>query len=125
MPTTSQIKVFSDLIAWQKAHELVLMTYMLTKSFPKEELFCLTSQMRRCSVSISSNIAEGFSRRSQNDKNHFNTMSLGSVTELQNQFFIAHDLKYIDENKFEKAFSLSIEVHKLVNSLIFLLNSTD
>lgn len=118
MSSASSIKFFTDLIAWQKAHKLVLLTYALTKNFPKEELFCLTNQMRRCCVSISSNIAEGFSRRSQNDKNHFNIMALGSVTELQNQLIIAKDLGYIPESTFTETFDLSIEVHKLTNSLI-------
>ena len=58
-----KIKSFSDLIAWQKGHRLVLMVYEATKSFPKEEIFGITSQMRRCSISITSNIAEGFSRK--------------------------------------------------------------
>ena len=118
MPSTSSIKLFTDLIAWQKSHRLVLVVYKLTKSFPKEELFCLTSQLRRCVISISSNIAEGFSRRTHNDKTHFNTMALGSVTELQNQLIIASDLGYIQKESFQMVFELTVEVHKLINSLI-------
>lgn len=63
------IKQFTDLIAWQKGHELVLLTYQFTKAFSKDETFGLVSQMRRCAVSITSNVAEGFSRQSYKEKN--------------------------------------------------------
>jgi four helix bundle protein len=64
-------KSFVDLVAWQKAHELVLSIYRLTRAFPKDELFCLTSQMRRAAVSVPANIAEGFKRRGRQDKLRF------------------------------------------------------
>lgn len=74
--------------------------------------------MRRCSVSITSNIAEGFSRSTLKDKNQFYFISLGSITELQNQLIISRDLKYIGEDTFKKLADQSVFVHKLVNGLI-------
>lgn len=113
-----KIKSFTDLKAWQEAYGLVLMIYQITKDFPKEELFGIISQMRRAAVSISSNIAEGFSRNSFKDKIRFYYMSQGSVTELQNQLFIAKGLKYIDQKSFNKTSNQTITVHKIINGLI-------
>ncbi|MDD5626597.1 MAG: four helix bundle protein [Patescibacteria group bacterium] len=79
-----KIKSFTDLDAWKEGHKLVLMVYEITKKFPKEEMFGLVSQMRRCVVSITSNIAEGFSRQTYKDKICFYSRAQGSVTELQN-----------------------------------------
>ena len=78
-----KIKTFRDLISWQEGHNLVLMIYEVTKTFPREEAFGLTTQLRRAAVSCTSNIAEGFSRLTANDKAHFYTMALGSLTEIQ------------------------------------------
>ncbi len=83
-----KLKSFTDLNAWKEGHKLVLMIYSTTKLFPKEEMFGLISQMRRCAISITSNIAEGFSRQSYKEKLQFYSMSLGSVTELQNQLLV-------------------------------------
>jgi len=113
-----KIRSFTDLDAWKEGHKLVLMTYEMTKSFPKEEIFGLTSQMRRCAVSITSNIAEGFSRRSYKEKIQFYSISLGSVTELQNQFLVARDVNYIKEDNFQRIAEKSVKVHKITNGLI-------
>lgn len=91
----SDIKSFQDLRAWQVCHELVLMVYKMTKQFPDEERFGLTSQIRRASVSITSNIAEGFSRFSYADKARFYQMAQASHAEVQNQLIIARDIGYI------------------------------
>ena len=115
---TNKIKEFTDLDAWKEAHRLVLMVYKQTNQFPKEEVFGLVSQMRRCSVSITSNIAEGFSRPSYKDKVRFYFVSLGSVTELQNQLLIARDISFIDAEDFKNVMDLSIKVHKIINGLI-------
>ncbi len=112
------IESFTDLNAWKEGHKLVLDIYSLTRKFPKEELFCLTSQMRRCVVSITSNIAEGFSRQTYKDKAHFYSISLGSTTELQNQIIISRDLDYFSKNEFEKIFDQTVIVHKIINVLI-------
>lgn len=114
----NKIKSFTDLKAWQEAYKLVLMIYKITKYFPKEELFGLINQMRRASVSISSNIAEGFSRDSFKDKIRFYYMSQGSVTEIQNQLFIAKGLNFINQETFTKISNQTITVHKIINGLI-------
>lgn len=97
---------------------MVLLTYAITKSFPKEEIFALVSQMRRCAVSITSNIAEGFSRQSYRDKAYFYSMALGSLTELQNQLLIAKDIGYLISEKFTELDLQSVKVHKILNGLI-------
>ncbi|MEX0881324.1 MAG: four helix bundle protein [Candidatus Saccharimonadales bacterium] len=118
MKQESSIKDFTDLTTWQKGHELVLTIYKLTIAFPDTERFGLMSQMRRSAVSITSNIAEGFSRRSFIDKKHFYVMAHGSLTELQNQLLIARDVEYISENDFKQTADLAVIVHKMLNGLI-------
>ena len=112
-----KIKSFTDLNAWREAHTLVLDVYAITKSFPKDELFALTSQMRRCVISIDSNIAEGFSRNSAKDKLQFYAIALGSVTEIQSQLLVARDLKYVPSEKFKKIADQTVLVGKLINGL--------
>lgn len=114
----SRIILFTDLIAWQNSHSLSLSIYRITESFPHHELFSLTNQMRRCSISITSNIAEGFSRKGKKEKQKFYFIALGSITELQNQLMLARDLGYIDLSKFNQVYQLTITSHKLVNGLI-------
>lgn len=94
------------------------MVYKITKEFPKEELFGLVSQMRRAAVSITSNIAEGFSRQSYKEKIQFYSMAQGSNTEIQNQLLIAKDINYISQENFNEITEQSITVHKLLNGLI-------
>jgi four helix bundle protein len=109
---------FTDLIAWQEAHKLVITIYKISKQFPKTESYILIDQMKRCVVSISSNIAEGFSRKSKKEKNQFYYTSLGSVTELQNQLLIAKDLSYMTKEVFYEVANQTIIVHKLSNGLL-------
>lgn len=112
------IKSFTDLNAWKEGHKLVLMVYKATKHFPKDEMFSLINQLRRAAVSITSNIAEGFSRQSYKEKVQFYSTALGSVTEVQNQLMIARDVGYLDEVEFSKIFQQTIVVNKLTNGLI-------
>lgn len=112
-----KIRSFTDLNAWREAHTLVLDVYAITKSFPKDELFALTSQMRRCVISIDSNIAEGFSRNSAKDKLQFYAIALGSVTEIQSQLLVARDLKYLPGEKFKKIAEQTVLVGKLINGM--------
>lgn len=113
-----KIQSFTDLDAWKEGHNLVLMVYRMTKQFPKDELFALTSQMRRCAVSITSNVAEGFSRQSSKEKVQFYSISLGSITELQSQLLIAKDVNYLEQEKFQEAAHQSVQVHKITGGLI-------
>lgn len=113
-----KITSFRMLDAWKEGHKLVLLVYRITKSFPKEEIFGLVSQMRRCAISITSNIAEGFSRQSYKEKVQFYAMALGSVTELQNQLLIARDVGFINQNTFQQLAEQTIIVHKIINGLI-------
>lgn len=113
-----KIKSFTQLNTWKKAHELVLKVYELTKSFPNDEVFGLSNQIRRAVVSITSNIAEGFSRHTYKEKVQFYSIALGSLTEVQNQLVIAKDLKYITKDQFLSIAELSITVNKLLNGLI-------
>ena len=93
-----KIKNFQDLRIWQKGIEVVRDTYILTKKFPKEELYALTSQMKRSAVSIPSNIAEGFRRYHNKEYKQFLYIALGSCAELETQIIIAKELNYIDDN---------------------------
>ena len=91
---TEPAKAFTDLIVWQKAHAFTLGTYALTQKFPRNEMFGLTSQMRRAAVSISANIAEGFKKRSQLDKVRFLNIAQGSLEECRYYLILAKDLGY-------------------------------
>lgn len=113
-----KIRSFTDLEAWKRGHKLTLEIYQVTKSFPKEELFGLTSQIRRSALSITSNIAEGFSRKSSKEKIQFYFIALGSTTELQNQLLLSRDIGYIDKDIFSRIADITVEVHKLINGLI-------
>jgi len=113
-----KIRSFTDLNAWKEAHSLVLMIYRTAKHFPQSERFGLSNQIQRAAVSISSNIAEGFSRRTQEEKNHFYFIAQGSNTEVQNQLLIARDIEYIDKVNFKKIADQTVTVSKLINGLI-------
>ncbi len=112
-----RIRTFTDLYAWQEGHKLVLMVYEETEKFPKKETFGLTGQMRRCAISITSNIAEGFSRSTNKDKRQFYSIAQGSLTELQNQLLIARDVGYLDEDDFQEIGSQTVVVSKLLSGL--------
>ena len=114
----ASVKSFKDLIVWQEGHKLALLVYVSTSQFPKEEIFALTSQMRRAAVSITSNIAEGFGRRQTKDKEHFYVMSRGSLDELISQIQLAFDLHYIDETIYEKLNAQSESAARLLNALL-------
>jgi len=106
-------KHFTELIVWQKAHQFVLNVYTLTKSFPKEELFGLTSQLRRASLSIAANIVEGYSKKGLKDKIRFLNISQGSLAECQYFLRLSRDLGYAEVTKLEIDLE---EVSKLLNA---------
>ena len=114
----SQIRSFTDLSTGKEAHKLVLMIYEVTRRFPNEEKFGLVNQLRRAIVSVTSNIAEGFSRNTNKEKVQFYYMALGSLTEVQNQLIIAKDITYLDKRQFEKLIQQVTTVSKLLNGVI-------
>ncbi len=108
---------FKELIVWKKAIELSTNIYKITENYPKSELFGMISQIRRSCVSISSNIAEGAGRGTVNEFNHFLNISMGSSCELDSLLNISLNLKYIDEEKFNKITEEINEVQKMIRGL--------
>lgn len=112
------MKTYRELIVWQKSMSLILSIYHETRSFPKEEVYGLTSQIRRSAVSIPSNIAEGYGRNHSCDYVRFLQIASGSLYEFQTQLEISFQLGYITREKYDEIDSLSIEVEKMLSSLI-------
>ena len=108
---------FEKLIAWQKSRELAMLIFTTTKNFPKDEIFGLTSQMRRCSISIASNLAEGSGRSSMKDKARFSEIAYSSSLELLNQLILSHDFEYVDENQYILIREKITEVNMLIDGL--------
>ena len=111
------IKSYKELIVWQKSIRLVKEVFILTDSFPKSELYGLTSQMRRAAISIPSNIAEGYGRKSPKEYAQFYSISYGSVLELETQLIIAQELQFTDPKKFDTVEALLEEVARMLNSM--------
>ena len=109
---------FEKLLVWQKGILLSKKVYCTTKKFPREELFGLTDQLKRSSVSISSNIAEGYGRNSRADYKRFLSIALGSVYELQTQMILSKELNFIDQNTFDEIISLSKEIDRMLYAMI-------
>ena len=108
------IKSFEDILAWQKAHQLALEVYRLTALYPRSEIFNLTSQTRRCAVSVPSNIAEGYRRNGKNDSLHFYNIAQASLEEMRYQLRLAKDLEYISEIQFIGVSKMAEEVSKVL-----------
>jgi four helix bundle protein len=122
MPISHKINNFTDLEVWKHGHHLVLDIYDATKSFPKFEIYGIISQLRRSASSITSNIAEGFSRYSFKDKIRFYYNSRGSISESENHILIARDIGYLDN---EKADGLLVKTNKIKQMLNGLIRSTE
>ncbi len=105
---------FKNIVVWQKAHEIVLDIYKITKSFPSAEMYGLTSQLRRSAASIATNIVEGYKRRSDKDFAHFLNMADGSLEETKYHILLAYDLKYMDKNNYESLSKLADEIGKML-----------
>ncbi len=114
-----KIQSYKDLIVWQRSIELVQSIYQLTTLFPKSELFGITSQMRRAVVSIPSNIAEGYARRSHKEYLQFFAIAYGSALELETQLIICEKLKLVSNDKFEPSQSLLEEVIKMLYVMVY------
>ena len=108
---------FQDLIVWQEAYKLTLMVYKLCKKFPEDERYGLTSQLKRAIVSVTSNIAEGFGRVGNKEKDNFYSIASGSLTESENQIIIAKGIGYISEDDYKGVMEQFIKTHKLLYGL--------
>ncbi len=108
------MQTYKDLIVWQKSIDLVLEIYNITKSFPNEEKFGLVSQMRRCSVSIPSNLAEGYARKNRRENAQYVNISFGSATELETQIIISKKLKFISDDRYRKIDQLLDEILRML-----------
>jgi len=111
------MKDFKNLKVWQKGINLVVNIYKVSENFPKEEIYGLTSQVRRSAVSIPSNIAEGSGRNSDKDFNRFLDISLGSSFELETQIIIAHELNFLSDNEFDNLTEKVQEEQKMITGL--------
>ena len=109
---------FHALTVWKKAHQLTLDVYQVTLAFPKEEMYGLTSQIRRASSSIAANIAEGCGRGSNAEFRQFLQIALGSASELEYHLLLARDLHYLNGTDYERLIGNAIEVKKMLNGLI-------
>jgi len=105
---------FEEVIAWQRAHSFVLAVYRITKGFPSEEVYGLTSQFRRAAVSVEANIAEGYKKLSKADKLRFMNISQGSIEECRDYLLLSRDLQYIDEQQFSELFVLMEDASKML-----------
>jgi carbamoyl-phosphate synthase large subunit len=111
------IRTFRDLLVWQKAILLAKTVYQITSTFPKEEKYGLTLQIRRAAVSVSSNIAEGHARQGR-EFAHFLSIARGSASEVESQLFLAVELGFVTLQAIESAISIAGEIHRMTASLV-------
>ncbi len=109
---------FRSLRVWEKAHKLTLDIHTSSKTFPREEMYGLTSQMRRSSASIGMNIAEGCCRKGNIEMGRFLQIAMGSASELEYQLLLAHDLEYLQNPDYEKLSTQAVEVKRMLSSLM-------
>ncbi|HLB61025.1 MAG TPA: four helix bundle protein [Patescibacteria group bacterium] len=119
------MKSYKELIVWQKSFQLVILVYKLTSKFPREEIYGLTSQVRRASVAIPSNIAEGFARKYRKEYIQFLSVAYGSGAELETQLLLSKELKYMSEEEYSKIILLLGEVMKMLNKMLLNLRNTN
>lgn len=113
-----KVKNYQELISWQRAMDLVEDVYRASRDFPREEIYALTSQIRRAAVSVPSNIAEGQGRRSTSDFLRHLSIAYGSLREVETQILISRRLKYISQAKLDEVMSRAGEVGRLLNGLM-------
>ena len=116
---------YKDLTVWQKSMTLARRIYEITTRYPEDERFGLVSQMRRCSVSIPSNIAEGYGRETEREHSHFLFISLGSSNELETQLILSYGFQYVGEQDYQEIVDLNSEVNKMLSSLIYKLRHSN
>jgi four helix bundle protein len=117
------MKDFRKLLVWEKAHQLTLAIYQLTRTFPREETYGLVSQIRRAASSIPSNIAEGCGREGDAELARFCLMARGSASELEYQILLSRDLKLIQSNEYEQLTEQTIEIKRMLTVLVQKLNA--
>jgi four helix bundle protein len=117
------MKDFRKLLVWEKAHQLTLAIYHVTGAFPRDEIYGLTSQMRRAASSVSSNIAEGCGREGDAELSRFCLMARGSASELEYQILLARDLKLIQPNEYETLTQQTVEIKRMLTVLVQKLNA--
>lgn len=118
MEDSNKIVSFEQLKVWQTAQEWAVLIYKVTKTFPNDEVYGMTSQLRRAVSSVSANIAEGFGRRTKNDKLHFYTMAYGSALETKNFIYLAQKLGYIDKVQLKIIIDSGTSVQRLLNAFM-------
>jgi four helix bundle protein len=116
MVDSNKITSFEDLTVWQESQVLAVSIYSITKSFPKEEQFGITNQLRRAASSISANIAEGFGRQTAKDKVHFYTMAYGSLLEVKSFLYLSNKLNYVVDDNLEILLKQCTDCQKLINA---------
>lgn len=119
-----KLSSYKELIVWQRSMQLAKEVFKLTSLFPKSELYGIIAQIRRAAVSIPSNIAEGYGRKSRNEFKQFLAVAYGSSLELETQLLLAQDLDFSIKENFVKSFSLLEEVLKMIYSMNIKLNAT-
>ena len=112
------MKDFKELRVWSKAHELTVSVYVITRTFPKDEMYGLTSQVRRSAASIGANIAEGCGRRSDGELCRFLQIARGSASETEYHLLLAKDLGLLSESDFRKAEQKVLEVQRMLTALV-------
>lgn len=112
------MKDFRELKVWKKAHDLTLNIYRATEGLPREELYGLTSQLRRASASIPANIAEGYGRSGDTELARFLQIAMGSASELEYHLLLAHDLNFLPTPDYDRLATQTVEVKRMLTSLI-------
>jgi four helix bundle protein len=112
------MKDFRQLQVWEKSHALVLELYRATRSFPREEIYGLVSQIRRCSASVAANIAEGCGRKGNGEFHRFLQIAAGSGSELDYHLLLARDLGYIDDGEYRRLIPRVVEIRRMLSALL-------
>ena len=110
----SHERFFHNLLIWKRSHQLTLDIYKISQYFPKDELLGLTSQIRRAVSSVATNIAEGCGRNSNKDFAHFLQIAIGSASEVEYELLLAHDLKYINNEEYERLTNEVVAIRKMI-----------
>ncbi len=111
-----KVESFEELVVWQESQNLAVSIYTVTKSFPKDELFAITNQLRRAASSVSANIAEGFGRQTSKDKIHFYVMAYGSLLEVKNFLYLSNKLSYVTDQDLKQLLEQCTICQKLINA---------